>query len=147
MNPITTGESIVEEITINASADRIFEALTDPNQRLAWWGGDYFTGTHMESDLRPGGRWLMRGTSWGKPFEMSGEYRTIERPSALAFTWTATWPADQPPSLVQFDLREQDGVTLVRVTHSGLTNEGAQAYRGWHEILGWLQTFAGGAAA
>ena len=38
MSSTGTVDAIVEEITIKASADRVFEALTDPAQRVAWWG-------------------------------------------------------------------------------------------------------------
>ncbi|MGH7716980.1 MAG: SRPBCC family protein [Vulcanimicrobiaceae bacterium] len=143
MNPTSADQSIVKEITIAAPADRIFEALIVPDQRLTWWGGDFFKGEQMESDLRVGGKWMMRGTAWGdKPFLVSGEYRVVERPNVLAFTWLASWPGDGISSLVRFDLSENAGVTLVRVTHSGLTSEGAQSHRGWADILAWLKAFA-----
>jgi hypothetical protein len=38
-------------------------------------------------------------------------------------------------------LEENAGVTLVRVTHSGLTSANARNHRGWPEILAWLQAF------
>jgi len=142
MNPTSADEKIVNEITIKAPAERIFEALTNPDQRLKWWGGEYFKGTHMESDLRVGGKWMMRGTGMGdKPFAVSGEYRVIERPNVLTFTWVASWPGDAAETLVRFDLEENAGVTRVRVTHSGLTSESARAHRGWPDILAWLQAY------
>jgi uncharacterized protein YndB with AHSA1/START domain len=62
MNHSNTGETISEEIKIKAPADQIFAALTSPEERVRWWGSEgRFKTTHMESDLRPGGRWLMRG--------------------------------------------------------------------------------------
>lgn len=135
-------DTIVEEITIRASAERIFEALTDPQQRIRWWGAEgRFRATHMESDLRPGGQWSTRGTGFGKSFSVRGEYRVIERPRVLAFTWIPDWQASATESLVRFDLIEQDGVTTVRLTHSGLTPEGRQAHRGWPQMLGWLKAF------
>lgn len=147
MNPTGGTETIVKEITIKAPAERIFQALADPDQRLKWWGGDYFKGTHMESDLRLGGKWMMRGTAMGdKPFAVSGEYRVIERPNVLAFTWVASWPPGDAETLVRFDLEETAGVTRVRVTHSGLTAEGARAHRGWPDILALLQAYVERAA-
>jgi len=64
---------IVEEITIDASAERVFEALTSPEERVKWWGAEgSFQTTHMESDLRPGGRWGMRGLRVnGEPFTIT----------------------------------------------------------------------------
>jgi uncharacterized protein YndB with AHSA1/START domain len=135
-------DTIVEEITIRASAERIFAALTDPQQRVRWWGAEgRFRATHMESDLRPGGKWSTRGTGFGKPFSVHGEYRLIERPRVLAFTWIPDWQENASESLVRFDLVEKDGVTTVRLTHSGLSPEGRQAHRGWPQVLGWLKAF------
>jgi uncharacterized protein YndB with AHSA1/START domain len=56
MNPMNIPDSIVQEITIKGSAERIFEALTDPGQRITWRGAQgRFQVTHMESDLCFGG--------------------------------------------------------------------------------------------
>jgi uncharacterized protein YndB with AHSA1/START domain len=135
-------DTIVQEITIAASAERVFEALTDPQQRMKWWGAEgLYRATHMESDLRPGGKWSTRGTSHGRSFSVRGEYRVVERPRVLAFTWIPDWQANASESLVRFDLAEKDGVTTVRLTHSGLTPEGRQAHRGWPQVLGWLKAF------
>jgi uncharacterized protein YndB with AHSA1/START domain len=144
MNPINTGDSIVQEITIKGSAGRIFEALTDPGERVRWWGSEgRFQTTHMESDLRPGGRWMMRGIGMGdKPFTVGGEYRQIERPRMLVFTWLPDWQDDATETIVRFDLEEKDGVTTVRLTHSGLTSESSRAsHKGWPQILTWLQAY------
>ncbi len=133
-------DTIVEEITIRASAARIFEALTDPQQRTQWWGAEgSYRATHTESDLRPGGKWSTSGTGFGKPFRVRGEYRIVERPRVLAFTWIPDWQENAGESLVRFDLVETDGVTTVRLTHSGLAPQARQAHRGWPRMLGWLR--------
>jgi uncharacterized protein YndB with AHSA1/START domain len=145
MSSASTIDAIVEEIVINASAERIFAALTDPAQRVAWWGlQGRFETKHMESDLRTGGRWLMSGTGMGgQPFEIHGVYRTIEPPRVLAFTWLPSWDAEATETLVRFDLHERDGVTTVRLTHSGFASEGSRArHQGWPQILGWLKGHA-----
>lgn len=138
-------DAIVEEITIKASAERVFEALTDPQQRAKWWGvKGRFETKHMESDLRPGGRWLMSGVGvGGKPFTVSGVYRTVERPHVLAFTWLPSWDEEATETLVRFELDEHDGVTTVRLTHSGFANDGSRArHQGWPQILAWLKGYA-----
>jgi uncharacterized protein YndB with AHSA1/START domain len=137
-------EEIVEEVVIKAPAERIFAALTEPTQRLKWWGAEgRFQTTHVESDLRPGGKWLMRGTGLGgKAFCVGGEYRTIRRPCLLVFTWLPDWHENAKVSLVRFDLQEHGGVTKVRLTHSLLTSDGARAHRGWPAILAWLRAYA-----
>lgn len=139
MTQTQTGETIVREITIQASATRIFEALTDPVQRVKWWGAGYIEDAAMESDLRPGGKWLMTGIVRDKPFRISGEYREIEPPTVLTFTMLATWMPNPCETLVRFSLEERAGTTLVRLTQSGVTAENVQYFSGWSEILGGLQ--------
>jgi len=142
MNPTSVSDTIVQEIAINGSAERIFGALTDPAQRVTWWGSEgRFQTTHMESDLRVGGRWVMRGIGMGgKPFKVSGEYRQIEPPRLLVFTWLPDWQEDAIETVVRFDLEEKRGITTVRLTHSGLTSESSRAsHKGWPQVLSWLK--------
>ena len=146
MNPASVSDTITQEITIRGSAEAIFDALTDPAQRMRWWGMEgRFQVTHMESDLRPGGKWMMRGTAVDHPFEVSGEYREVERPRLLVFTWLPNWQGDATVSQVRFDLEENDGVTTVRLTHSGLATEISRtSHRGWPQILSWLRAYVEG---
>ena len=54
-----------------------------------------------------------------------------------------TWIRDEehhPETLVRWDLEETDGVTTVRVTHSGLTSERLRTrHSGWPLILALLR--------
>jgi uncharacterized protein YndB with AHSA1/START domain len=143
MTRIGAGKTVIQEITIKAPATRIFEALTNPEQRIEWWGIEgRFQATHVESDLRVGGKWRMSGTGFGRPFTIQGEYRAIEPPHVLAFTWLPDWQQGATESLVRFDLTERDGLTTVRLTHSGLTAEGLQAHQGWPQLLARLRAYA-----
>jgi uncharacterized protein YndB with AHSA1/START domain len=144
----STDDTIVQEITIKAPAARIFDALADPKQRMKWWGVEgRFQVTDMESDLRPGGKWLMRGIGMGKPFTVSGTYQAVERPRLLVFTWRPNWQGDDTESLVRWELQEKDGTTLLRLTHSGLVTEASRnSHRGWPQILSWLRAYAEGKA-
>jgi uncharacterized protein YndB with AHSA1/START domain len=142
VNPTDAGDAIVAEITINASAERVFEALVDPQQRIQWWGAKgRFETTHMESDLRVGGAWEMRGKGMeGRPFTLRGEYLHIERPRLLEFTF-ADWEAQN--SVVRFELEEKGGVTNVRLVHSGFGKQGArEKYQGWPWLLALLKAHA-----
>jgi uncharacterized protein YndB with AHSA1/START domain len=144
MSSLDTNDTIIKEIQIKAPAERIFEALTNPDQRLKWWGAEgQYRGTHMESDLRPGGKWMTRGIGRGdKSFVVQGEYRKIDRPRLLVFTWLPDWDPNASESLVRFDLEEANGLTTVRLTHSGLTTESARAHhQGWPQVLSWLQAY------
>jgi uncharacterized protein YndB with AHSA1/START domain len=87
--PATTTETIVEEISIKGSAERIFEALADAKQRLKWWGAKgAYQSTDLESDLRVGGKWMMKGTGMSGPFTCHGEYTRIDRPESSSLPGT-----------------------------------------------------------
>jgi uncharacterized protein YndB with AHSA1/START domain len=144
MRHSSVGDTIVQEISIKGRAERVFDALISPEERVKWWGAEgRFKATHMESDLRPGGKWAMSGIGMGgKPFTVYGVYQMIERPRLLAFTWLPSWQQDSLETLVRFDLDEQDGITTVRLTHSGLTTESSRAQnRGWPDVLAKLQAY------
>jgi uncharacterized protein YndB with AHSA1/START domain len=131
---------IVQEISVRASADEVFDALARPEQRLAWWGrASRFRATRMESDLRTGGRWTMWFETPRGPASVNGEYRAVERPRLLEFTWRPSW-FDSAESLVRIELEESGGVTRVRLTHSGLVGEADRANSsGWPDLLAALR--------
>lgn len=142
MNDSGANDTIVEEIAIRAPADRVFAALSSAEERVKWWGAEgRFKTTQVESDLRPGGKWMMRGIGLGgRLFTIQGVYQKVDRPRRLVFTWLPSWQDDPLETLVSFDLTEKDGVTTVRVTHSGLSTESSRAqHRGWPDILAWLK--------
>jgi uncharacterized protein YndB with AHSA1/START domain len=136
-------DTIVQEIAIKRPAEEIFEAMTNADELVKWWRVEgKFQIIHMESDLRPGGKWRMRLIGGrGTETVVSGEYRKIERPHLLILTWIRE-NEDATETMVRWELAEKDGVTTVRVTHSGLTSESLRARNnGWPMILGLLQVY------
>lgn len=136
-------DTIVQEIQIKRPAEKIFEAMTNAAELVKWWCVEgKFQITQMESDLRLGGKWRMRLIGCGgTETVVFGEYRTIERPHLLVFTWIRE-TEDATETLVRWELAEKDGVTTVRVTHSGLTTESLRKRNdGWPMILGLLQAY------
>jgi uncharacterized protein YndB with AHSA1/START domain len=136
-------DTIVQEIQIKRPAEEIFQAMTDAEQLVKWWRVQgKFQIARMESDLRPGGKWKMRLIGGrGTETVVSGEFRTVERPHLLVFTWIRE-TEDATETLVRWELAEKDGVTTVRVTHSGLTTESLRKRNdGWPVILGLLHAY------
>jgi uncharacterized protein YndB with AHSA1/START domain len=86
----------------------------------------------------------MRGTrADGEPFTIQGEYRVVEPPSLVEFTWLPDWQPDATESLIRVEFSEIDGATRVRLTHSGLATERSRAsHRGWPQILSLLKEYA-----
>jgi uncharacterized protein YndB with AHSA1/START domain len=141
-------EAIVQELTIVDSAERIFDALTNPEELLKWWKAEgKFRVTHVESDLRVGGSWLMRVEgSCGAAAScttVTGTYKVIRRPVQLIFTWIRE-EEESPETTVQWDLEENAGTTIVRVTYSGLTSDALRNRNaGWpmiqHLLKGYIE--------
>jgi uncharacterized protein YndB with AHSA1/START domain len=148
MNPTAAAidaNAIVQQVTIQAPAARIFKALTDPAELLKWWATEgKFQVVEVESDLRPGGKWRMRvnGACGSKSSSIvSGVYSEVAPPTLLSFTWNRD-NEDWPETLVRWDLEEQNGLTAVRVIHSGLTSEALrQRNSGWSLIVALLQAY------
>ena len=147
MSPISVRDDrIVQEVTIKASADRIFAALTRPEELLKWWAAEgKFQITQAECDLQPGGKWRIqvagscRGGATGST--VYGQYGIIDPPRVLTYTWIREHE-DYPETLVRWDLQEKDSCTTVRVTHSGLVTEGLRARNdGWTIIIELLQAY------
>jgi uncharacterized protein YndB with AHSA1/START domain len=148
MNTTKTLPAIVQEITIDAPASKIFAALTDPEQLPKWWGGDLYTISKMESDLRIGGTWRSVGrhsTNNDQDFCVEGEYRVIDPPHALEYTWRYNWGGSGAnETVVRYDLMEHGGSTTLRVTHSGFVEQEQldDHNEGWTYVLGWLRDYA-----
>lgn len=139
--------TIVESIAIKAPIAAVYAAVTTPEQLTKWWGSDesYHTAS-MEADVRPGGAWKTTGNArGGGTFSVSGIYRAVEPPSLVEFTWRHDWSdgADQPETLVRYDLVERDGVTTITVMHSGFITEADynDHLNGWKTVLGSLHGF------
>jgi len=150
--------TVLAEIFIAAPPERVFQALTDPQQMSKWWGqkGMYRV-TENTSDLRPGGKWSSAGVSAdGKPFSVDGEYLEIDRPRLLVYTWNPSF-AHKLKTTVRCELEAHDvhGLqhrgpqrvgtgTLVKIRQDGFAGNVEQAQDhsiGWTRVLGWMQAF------
>jgi len=137
-------DSIEAEIFIAAPPDRVFRALVESQQVLAWWGqAGVYRCTEFNSDLRVGGQWRSVGVGGESDrFTVTGEYLEVDSPRLLVYSWVASWTGDAKTT-VRWELEPTEQGTRVRLRHSGLAAhpEIAQAYRGWPRMLQWLQAF------
>ena len=138
-------DAVVADIHISAPAERVFLAITDPRQLLQWWGqSNMYRTTEFTVDLRDGGKWRSSGVGAdGKSFEVEGEYREIDPPYRLVYTWRPTW-MNGAETLVRWELSEEGKGTRVRVHHSGFAGavEPLKAHgSGWARILDWVQAY------
>jgi uncharacterized protein YndB with AHSA1/START domain len=124
------------ERTFDAPADQVFEAWTSEEVLRRWLHGMPGWETPMAAvDLRVGGgiRIVMRDPGDGTEAGASGEYRVIEPPRRLIFTWVWDDEPDQP-QLIELELSERDGRTTVLMTNSSIPTDDRREsqQRGWN---------------
>ena len=103
------GRELVMARIYHAPRELVWDAWTNPDAIVKWWGPTGFTDTIQEMDVRPGGTWrhIMRGPD-GREFPNLSTYLEVTRPVRLTFQ-NATWPHHR--STATFD--DLDGRTLV----------------------------------
>ena len=84
----TSGSEMVITRVFPASADLVFDAMTNPEHIRRWWGAGHGTMTTCEVDLRVGGAWhfAQRADSSDDKVSFSGHYKEIDRPGHLVHT-------------------------------------------------------------
>jgi uncharacterized protein YndB with AHSA1/START domain len=126
-----------------ASRDDLWRAMTEPDVLARWWGPKGFTVPEIEFEPRTGQsfRITMRPPE-GDPFHLDGEFREIERPSRLAYTfrWDPPDPDDRE-TLVTLSLEDQGGETEVTLSQGEFaTPARLELHRdGWTESFEKLQ--------
>jgi uncharacterized protein YndB with AHSA1/START domain len=126
----------VFEIYIKTSAERLWEAITDPEMRRK-----YNFGAHVTSSWTPGSRY--EGIGGGTPI-FEGENLEVDPPRRLVQSFQALWGEDvkhEGTSRVIWEIEPVGDSCRLTVTHSQL-REGAnpQLYGGWPMILSGLKT-------
>jgi uncharacterized protein YndB with AHSA1/START domain len=141
-----TAGVILATVEIAAPMERVFRALTEPNEIARWWGSpDTYRTEQFTADLRVGGRWEARGRGAdGRPFGVGGEFREVDPPRKLVQTWAPDWEAGLVTTL-SYRLDPIEGGTRVTVRHEGFGDH-RDACRdhgqGWERVLGWLREHA-----
>lgn len=146
----------VHRVYINAPAQKVWDAITDPD-----WNGRYAFHASAQYDLKPGGLYVVHATeemqSFGAPDPLiDGEVLESDPPNRLVQTWRAfftpetaaegftrlTWELDE----------ERPGLTRLTLTHdvenapnvAAATTGNAKLHEGgggWAWILSDLKTF------
>jgi uncharacterized protein YndB with AHSA1/START domain len=83
---VTSDREIVVTRVFDAPRERVFEAWTDPERVVQWWGPRGFTTTIHEMDVRPGGIWrfTMHGPD-GTDYPNRVEFTEVTKPQRLVY--------------------------------------------------------------
>ena len=109
---------------------RVFEAWTDPNIVMKWFGPAPDSLHSATIDLRPGGAWqFLKSKDEKKSVGFEGEYLVIEPGERLVFTWSAVTAhatgtrESTPHSQVEIIFTARGSGTFVRLVHSAVHSE------------------------
>jgi uncharacterized protein YndB with AHSA1/START domain len=137
----------------DAPRELVFEAMTNPEHVMRWYGPRDTQLASCEIDLRPGGRFrfVMQGPE-NTEFAFSGVYREVVRPERVVNTWSFE-PYPDAEALETATWEERDGRTTVTMSIRFATPEdyagwaGSGAFGGWAETLDRLGEVIAGLAA
>jgi uncharacterized protein YndB with AHSA1/START domain len=118
---------------------RVFKALTSPDELAKWWGPHGFTSPSIDFDTRVGGGYrITMQPPDGEVFHLSGEFREVDPPARLAYTfrWEEPDPDDQE-TVVMLTLRDLGDATELVLAQGPFATEGRRAL---HE-QGWTDGF------
>jgi uncharacterized protein YndB with AHSA1/START domain len=134
MKAATAPAAVVVRRTIAASAEDLFDAWLDPEALAVWMRPGGINKTTASVDARVGGRYeiIMQGDA---TYPHTGEYRVIDRPKRLVFTWISNG-TEQRESLVTVDFLRTGAQTEVVVTHERLPQSQRTSHtNGWTSAL------------
>jgi uncharacterized protein YndB with AHSA1/START domain len=140
---MVTGHVATARIQIDAAPERVWEALTDPEQVR-----EYMFGAEVDSSFRPGSPITWKGEWGGKPFEDKGEVIASEPGRLLEVTHFSAMSGkdDRPENYhrVRYELAESDGGTSVALSQDGnnTAEEADHAAKNWQAMLDGLKQVA-----
>jgi uncharacterized protein YndB with AHSA1/START domain len=130
----------VYQIYIRASADRVWQAITDPE-----FTKRYFYRSAFETTLEAGAPYRMVLPDGDDA--VVGTIEEVDRPRKLVMTWRVLYDAaaaEEPPSRVEWHLLEgSDGVTKVTTIHRDLGLSpvtSSSVADGWNWVLQSMKT-------
>ena len=134
---------LVVRRTIRATPERLFDAWTNPEQLIEWWGPEGVACIAPSVDLRVGGRYRIGNRMPdGSEIWIVGEFEAVDRPHLLTYSWRLEGrDGDSERVTVRFERRDTE--TDVIVTHERIANETLrdQHALGWHGCLAGLARF------
>lgn len=125
----------------------VYRALSDPTQLARWWGPHGFTAPGVDFNPRVGGTYrIAMQPPDGDLFHLSGEFREVDPPARLAYTfcWDPPDPDDRETE-VTLSLEERGGRTEILLSQGEFATEERRALHedGWSEGFERLERLIG----
>ena len=132
---------------IRAPIGQVFDAFATQAGLASWMGPRAMSLTAVTADPQVGGNWRveMRARD-GSVFVVGGQFKQLQRPSKVAYTWQWDGPTSPMPNietLVEVSLSEKNGGTELHMKHSGFPAAAAREghSQGWNSTLNRLNDY------
>jgi uncharacterized protein YndB with AHSA1/START domain len=126
-----------------AAPSIVFVAFIDPSELAKWWGPEGFTTPSLEFDTRVGESYRIEmQPPEGDPFYLTGEFREVDPPARLAYTFLWEEPdPDDVETLVRLSFRDLGESTEVAFTQGPFKTDARLALHrdGWADSLDKLE--------
>jgi uncharacterized protein YndB with AHSA1/START domain len=134
---LSEGLTLVLERVFPAERRAVFRAFGDPDRLARWWGPEGFTIPSLTLDPVVGAAYRIEmQPPEGDPFHLTGEFRAVEPPERLAFTFNWEPPnPDDVETLADLSFRGEGDSTVVRLAQGSFKTEERLALHrdGWGE--------------
>jgi uncharacterized protein YndB with AHSA1/START domain len=135
-----SGELTLEiERVLPAGRSVVFGAFSAPDELAKWWGPEGFTTPSLEFNPAVGDSYRIEmQPPEGDPFYLTGEFREVDSPARLAYTFVWEDPdPDDRETLVELSFRDLSESTKVVLTQGFFKTA---ARRELHQS-GWTDSF------
>lgn len=122
MNPAAGTRAITLSVTVKASPERVYKALTDAQELMKWFP------TVVETDPRPGGtyKFTWKSKDQSRDHIREGKFVELVPGKKVSYTWDARPMKDLSvstgkslPTMVEWTLEKTADGTKVTLVHSG----------------------------
>jgi uncharacterized protein YndB with AHSA1/START domain len=128
---------------LEATPLAVFAAFSDPHELAKWWGPEGFTVPDLDFHPRAGDPYRIEmQPPEGDSFRLTGEFREVDPPARLAFTFVWDPPnPDDVETLATLSFRGHDEATEVGLTQGPFKTEERRSLHeeGWGESFGKLE--------
>lgn len=132
--------------TFRAPRSEVYNAWTKAEALTRWFApGDEYSTDITQLEVREGGKYrIVMKHSSGTVHTVTGQYRTVQPPSRLVFTWA--WEGtdmEKNPTLVTLEFHEQGDSTELVLNHELFPTEDLKQEhgKGWNGCLDRLTRF------
>lgn len=139
---ITTAQSITKTVNINASTEKVWNTLTNPELMKLWMSDSEID---IVSEWKVGSSIIISGNLHGIKYENKGTIQQLEQERVFEYSYWSKLSRrpDKPEnySYVKFELTPSANTTILKLTQKGLATEATYNHSNyyWNTVLSLIK--------